>query len=124
MIPPGATKAINLSRASSKERVGLNRGATRTLRLWGFECSATTRGVRRALGESGSKYFLPGLNGTTASPRGIENISNKIVLCPVFSRFFQGFSAVRFNVWQSGVVSRADDGIVSQRVFHFLAPAR
>ena len=30
--------------------------------------------------KSGSEYILPFLNGTTASPHGMKNISNKIVL--------------------------------------------
>jgi hypothetical protein len=33
-----------------------------------------------AIGKSGSEYILPFLNGTTASPHGMKNISNKIVL--------------------------------------------
>ena len=33
-----------------------------------------------AIGKSGSEYLLPFLNGTTASPHGMKNISNKIVL--------------------------------------------
>jgi len=31
-------------------------------------------------GKSGSEYILPLLNETTASPHGMKNISNKIVL--------------------------------------------
>jgi len=40
-------------------------------------------GYERVVGasrKSGSEYILPFLNGTTASPYGKENISNKIVL--------------------------------------------
>jgi hypothetical protein len=55
MIPAGATGGINLSWAWPKERVGLNRGAARTLRLWGFETTGTARSAasrRRSMGMS------------------------------------------------------------------------
>ena len=52
----------------------------RLVRNTHFDVVSILREETGKRGKSGSEYILPFLDGTTASPHGMKNISNKIVL--------------------------------------------